>query len=292
MATPHVAAVMALMRAVHPGLTQQAFLDLLAAGTITEDLGTAGRDDEFGHGLIDARKAVVAAAELAGGTPPAADPVLASSRSALQFGASLTSLFFDLRNGGSGTLENVAPTDDAAWLTLVQDSVRADGTGRYQAVVARTGLADGLHTATITVTSSANTLQIPVTVQVSTATGGASAGYTYVLLVDAATLETVDQAEGVAGAAGLAYAFTGVAAGSYAIVAGSDQNNDGLICDVGESCGAYPTLDAFEALDVGADRVGLDFLSGFSFGTNTAAQVQDREDDKQVAAPGGWRRLR
>lgn len=61
MATPHVAGVVALMRAVNPGLTPQRFDELLASGALTDDLGAPGKDDLFGYGLINAKKAVEAA---------------------------------------------------------------------------------------------------------------------------------------------------------------------------------------------------------------------------------------
>nr|MCU0806926.1 S8 family peptidase [Candidatus Contendobacter sp.] len=61
MATPHVAGVIALMKAVNPGLTPQRVADLLASGALTDDLGAPGKDDQFGYGLINASKAVTAA---------------------------------------------------------------------------------------------------------------------------------------------------------------------------------------------------------------------------------------
>lgn len=61
MATPHVAGVIALMKAVAPSLTPQAITNLLASGALTDDLGAPGKDDQFGYGLINASKAVSAA---------------------------------------------------------------------------------------------------------------------------------------------------------------------------------------------------------------------------------------
>ncbi len=61
MATPHMAGVVALMKAVNPGLTPQRVADLLAIGALTDDLGAPGKDDQFGYGLINASKAVAAA---------------------------------------------------------------------------------------------------------------------------------------------------------------------------------------------------------------------------------------
>ncbi len=67
MATPHVAGVVALMKAVAPSLTPQKVAELLASGALTDDLGAPGKDDEFGYGLINASKAVAAAG---GGSVP------------------------------------------------------------------------------------------------------------------------------------------------------------------------------------------------------------------------------
>jgi serine protease len=72
MAAPHVTGVIALMKSVHPGLSPAAFDLALAAGALTDDLGEPGRDPNYGHGLINAQKAVLEALAMAsgGGTDP------------------------------------------------------------------------------------------------------------------------------------------------------------------------------------------------------------------------------
>jgi subtilisin family serine protease len=70
MAAPHVAGVMALMKSIYPALTPAEFDALLASGELTDDAGPPGRDDFFGHGIINARKAVEAALALQAAPAP------------------------------------------------------------------------------------------------------------------------------------------------------------------------------------------------------------------------------
>lgn len=111
MAAPHVAGVMALMKAVNPSLTPNDF-DLVLAGThpstsirITTDLGASGYDQTFGHGLIDALGAVNDGfiddvGEALGGYPTFLDPAfieVTEDVSGIDFAAS-----YDLRLLSSG----------------------------------------------------------------------------------------------------------------------------------------------------------------------------------------------
>ena len=42
--------------------------------------------------------------------------------------------------------------------------------------------------------------------------------------------------------------------------------NDGFICDAGEACGAYISLDQPKAITATDSHSGLDFISGYSIG--------------------------
>jgi subtilisin family serine protease len=75
MATPHAAAVGALVWAVAPGATNQQIMNALQANA--KDLGAAGRDDTYGSGLVDAfatAKALNPAAFGNGTQPPPPPP--------------------------------------------------------------------------------------------------------------------------------------------------------------------------------------------------------------------------
>jgi serine protease len=65
-------------------------------------------------------------------------------------------------------------------------------------------------------------------------------------------------------AAGIySYQFENVDYGKYLVFAGSDPDNNGIICDAGEACGAYIALDNPSELKVDTDRSGIDFGSDY-----------------------------
>ncbi len=73
MASPHVAGVAALVWSANPALTNQQVRDIMAA--TAEDLGSAGRNNEFGWGLVQAFDAVSMAVGADPGDPgPGPDP--------------------------------------------------------------------------------------------------------------------------------------------------------------------------------------------------------------------------
>lgn len=261
MAAPHVAGVISLMKAVHPNLTPQDFDALLMNGQITDDLGSFGRDDNFGHGLINAQKAVLAALELTGGKEPEPlPPLLLVNPKSLNFGITRTEAGFTLTNGGGGDLQIENISEDSGGFL----SIEGGGLGDYIVRVDRSSLTTGTFTATITITSNGGKVQIPVILQVGEYNTEGDAGYHYILLVEPGTLETVQEISASAVNGGYDFQFNNVAPGRYLIAAGSDFNNDGFICDDGEACGAFSTLDRPISVEVTGTRNGVDFNSGFN----------------------------
>lgn len=261
MATPHVAGVLALMKALAPNLTPAEVQALLVKGALTDDFGTPGRDDQFGYGQINAYLAVLAAAEAAG-NPIDPIPILATSPQALNFGVGLDSQTLVVRNGGAGTLQVSPPREDSGgWLHITPKEVDANGIGTYTVTVNRSGLTDGIYRATITIASNANSVEVAVMMQVSSNLASGAIGQQYILLLDPQTKKTVAEAQGVAQDDGsYQYKFSDIVAGTYQIFAGADSNNNLLICDVGEACGAYLTINNPVSIEVHGDRNDLDFV--------------------------------
>ncbi len=262
MASPHVAGVAALMKAINPALSPAAFDSLLSSGQLTVDLGLAGRDDVYGYGLINAHKAVVAA----GGAAVAQN--LVASPSSLNFGSIGTNLSLSLENSGSGELTVDTPTVGASWLTVTENVVDINGNGTYVVSINRAGLEAGTYTATITITSSANTVFVPVIMQISNDVVPADAGFQYVLLIDPVTGDALYEYAASAIDGEYSYRFDQVPEGTYLIISGSDSNNNALICDAGESCGAYLTVEQPLEVDVNANQSLSEFptsyITGFS----------------------------
>ncbi|MEN8806375.1 MAG: S8 family serine peptidase [Desulfobacterales bacterium] len=159
MAAPHVSGVIALMKAVNPGLTPDDLDDLLVGGSITRNLGDPGRDNFYGYGLIDAQKAVLAAA-------PA---LLTVNPTRLDFGTELSSADLTADKTGPGLLTILSVSDDAAWLNTAKDPAAGDGDFpvQYSVLVDRTNLAPGDYDATITIESDNNTVAVPVSMTVA-----------------------------------------------------------------------------------------------------------------------------
>lgn len=262
MATPHLAGVMALMKSVAPNLTPRELFTLLADGALTEDLGAPGKDDQYGYGLINAEKAVAAAR----GRPGDPAPILEVSPASLNFGSNLDSLNLVVANAGGGSLTVNPPSEDSGgWLSVTPARLNADGTGDYTVAVRRADLADGTYRATVTFSSSANSTQATVIMQVANDVTGTTVGQQYAVLADPDTGDTVASVAGQSQADGShTFVLRDVPAGTYQLYAGSDSDNDQFICDEGESCGAYLTLEAPARIAVDRDVGGLNFVSGFT----------------------------
>lgn len=270
MASPHVAGVLGMMRSIDADLTPNEVDALLSQGELTNDIGAAGYDNQFGFGLIDAFKAVTAAIELSGGGEPVdAQPVLVASPQSLNLGVSQTTASIQLRNGGGDTLlVDPAIIDDGGegWLAIQNVEVDNEGLGFYRVVIDRNGLAEGTYQGSVQFDSSANSVAIPVIMQVAAAGANdqGNVGFHWMILLDPISSETIMTTNSGVRDGEYPFSFSGVVEGGYTLLAGTDLDNDGIICDAGEACGGFPTLDQPEVISVTSDLFGLDFLSNFS----------------------------
>ena len=230
MASPHVAGVVSLMLSVNPDLTPFRVREILQQTAI--DLGELGRDDDFGFGLIDP----VAALQAAGAQIPEI-PKLEVSTNTMNFGSSIEQAIITLFNSGGGTLQVNDPTvemDQASgWLSVGLSP------GRLIVTVDRTGFTSGSYTGRIRLTSNGGTVTIEVLMEVGDESES-DIGTVYVLVLDPATLRTIGQATTTI-ATDFRFQISPLAAGNHIVVAGTDLDGDGFICeDEGDFCGLYP----------------------------------------------------
>jgi serine protease len=273
-ASPHMAGVLALMKAVRPTLTPTQVDTLLAAGRLTIDIGAPGRDDRFGHGLIDASKAVQAAqgtSNLPG--------ILVATPNVINLSPATSTIKINLGNGGDQALQvsAVQVTPASPWLSVAAPA-GASGLGEYTLTVNRANLTPGAYRANVNFVAGAVSTSVSVVMQVTAAgtTANSDLGHHYVLLVNPETMKAVKQVEVNVRNGVYAYQFSDVDAGNYMLVAGSDADNNGSICDIGEACGVYGGLQNPTVLPVTGSVTGRDFFSGFLTSISAASASADK----------------
>jgi serine protease len=274
MAAPHVAGVAALMKSTWPAMDANIFYTLLVGGSITDDLGRPGWDDYYGHGLINAHKAILTARDEA--TPT----LLHVSPSAIGFGTARTEATVELEKiGDDEWLSVLSTSSDAGWLTVLPEQIDESGIGTYTVTVDRTGLANGTYNGTLTFVSSENTVTLPVSMMVGQADRTADAGYHYVLLLDPLTKQNQMQVGAILNDGVYHFSFANIPAGDYLLYTGSDINNNLVIGEAGESFGAYLSIVQPVVLRVDNDIEGLEFKTVFNLSlphTNQRYQTSQR----------------
>ncbi len=209
MAAPHVSGVAALVKAANPALTNVEIRSILE--DTAEDLGTPGRDDLFGAGLVDAAAAVTAA----GGAPSNQPPTAAFTWTA----ADLTATFTDASTdpGGSVTAWSWSFGDGATSTTRNPvHTYAAGGTYTVALTVTDDGGAAGSTSQPVTVTSpgGGGTMHVAA-IAMSKARAGKNA---YAI----ATVTMVDDTGGPAANATVTVTWSGLVSGSGSGVTGAD----------------------------------------------------------------------
>lgn len=282
MAAPHVSGVIALMKSVNSSLTPNDFDNYLKAGLLSDDLGVPGKDDHYGYGLINAAKAVVAAANGGSGTSA---PELAAFPGLLAFGSWKSELSFYLSNRASSAVDalqiNGTPTSDLSWLTVRPTSVSAYGLGQYTATLNRSGLTPGRYSGTITLaytysfnnSSTQGSRDLPVVFEITSPEDARyrNVGQVYVLLQN--TNQTSGQFpsyRATLGAGNYQFNIGFVAPGSYRIYAGTDPDNNNSLCGIAEPCGVYHKI---VTVNTGDQVRGIDFSVNFNQSLPAGQQV-------------------
>jgi serine protease len=256
MAAPHVSGTLALMRYINPNLSPSQIDAFLAAGRLSDDLGATGRDNDFGMGLINARKAVEVALETTISTPmPTLIPITAQP-SSFDLGSFRTSAQLELRANvpigstvATETVTSVISSSPAVQISPTQ--VDATGQGLYTLSVDRTLLSIGTHDLRITVNlKPTRTLSLSLSVtrveERSTALT-TSYGPLYVVLIDPDRNDVVATVQATANNGRYTWSYNSYTRNRVSIIAGADLDNDDYICQRGEPCSTVLNANSAEA---------------------------------------------
>ena len=260
MAAPHISGVVALMKSVHPGLTTAELEQLLSEESITSDLGSEGKDEYFGSGLINAYRAVVAAQSLASGVAIPENPKLALSQNLMLFGKFFSHGSVILTNASGGEL-NVTDfsTDDGAITITAPDS--PDRLGVYDVSLSRESLAEGIYSSSVTFqTDSSSTPTKTLTVSYEVGVENDSQGGVGVVWINVWDVDAEDgqwfYIEG--DEREYSYVINDLDPGTYTVIAGTDPDNDGIIGDISEVLAGYPGYDELDILVANGNFTDID----------------------------------
>ncbi len=111
----------------------------------------------------------------------------------------------------------------------------------------------------------------------------ADAGQHYVILVDEDGNSPLPSPSLTVNNGVYDFTLDNVPTGQYRLFAGTDSDNDFFLCDAGEACGAYQTLDSPDVLNINGDMSGLDFVSGFRTNISPLAATTSGISDNGIS---------
>jgi len=261
MAAPHVAGLAALIKAADPLLSAAEIRSIIENSAI--DVGDAGEDNFYGHGLINAYASVHEAL----GTDQG--PVLFPNPKLLKLQGDNPSATFTLQNIGN-TLSDISVTDivpknNVSWLDMdystgnvgsgldvqlsIDSSLIADGSTHIEmlTIEAESGVADEY----VYVLYNVNGFPRRVLVDIGTL---------YVVAQDAVT-KRIAAIDTTTYTSQYEYVIRNLATGSYIISASTDHDGDGYLFEPDDAIGIYKSSADIVAVDVTAGKVkeGISF---------------------------------
>jgi serine protease len=266
MASPHVAGVAALMRSVWPAMTPSDFDSALVAGKLTSPIANApAKTKEYGYGLLDAAKSVAYASERRQSSG-AIVSYLSVDPAVIDFGTSGSTQALNVRRVGTAGVRDVSPLITARWLKISKSS-STSVSETYVLSVDRTNLAPGAYSVIVRVTDTTGLTQdVAVSAQVAASNStSSSAAPIYVLVWDVGAQKTVAyvQVDPTTLKASDFSLKPLKSIGSYLLIAGSDSDNDSVICEIGELCSAWPIDEKLSGISASASTMNVKLTVGF-----------------------------
>ena len=238
------------MLAVDPTLTATDLEDILYS--TAQDIGPPGEDDWFGSGLVDAFQAV----KVANGGALPGPPRLSVTPKILNFDLTATSLNVTIKNLADQFLQidSVTPTTRSGvpWLTVTVEgpATPLQSASRVRAEVSRLGLPEGSHRGLIEIVSNGGTAIIDVLLLAPPAVPVPPPDVDVYVIAIRLDIDAPNREVVVNPLTSLTYAFPSIPIGDYRLVASTDLDQDGVLCEDGEYCGSFPLLSDPETVTV------------------------------------------
>lgn len=140
MASPHVAASLAVLYAIAPDLTASQMDGFITSGYLTDDVGLAGKDDEYGYGALNLIKgfSTLVSDEGLDFTYGRIDP------SNIVIDSDTNNFTITIEKVGDGEL-SVTEVITNDYMTVASESIDSDGFGTYSVTIDRGTLPDGVY---------------------------------------------------------------------------------------------------------------------------------------------------
>jgi serine protease len=284
MASPHVAGAIALLYAADSSMTPSRVDSMLQSGKLTTDIGAAGRDNVFGYGLLNLPKMLE---NLYADNEADSVTFAYTNKYFLDFENTLTALNVSLKKVGTGNLTVTGLTADSAeGLSYTDNS--SNGFGSYALNINRDEIPNGEFSNTIYFNLSDSTsVAVPIFYSVGAIRARTDVGKLSITLYNS-------EDEGVTGGTldmlsdgTLPFIATGLANGSYYLVASTEIDDDGFNCQFGELCQYYPDFTSTSSsftLD-GSNRSGfqISILPIFKNGGANAASIGRSSDQRMMS---------
>ncbi len=182
MASPNAAGAIAILYSLVPNLTSFQVDGLLVDGHLTDDIGPAGRDDDYGWGALNIQKAVtrIISEEGLDFTYGTISPGI------YNLGVEFNEFDLEVSKVGEGELlVNELSADIPSAVQISPNNVDSEGFGTYRVTIDRASLPDGLYQSKITVPfSNENSSSMVVTFQVGADRENISIPNIYATLID------------------------------------------------------------------------------------------------------------
>ncbi len=256
MASPHIAGIVGLMKAVNPQLDHAMAEQILKSTANPASQCNQG----CGAGQVNAAAAVLAAR----GMPPASGPKVALSAPRLNAGGEASAALSIFNQGGAQLDWTATITGRAAMSVRIDGAasgaIAPGGAHTLRMAIDRTGLADGAHQATLNVAGNGGTVTAGIIFRVGAAPR-VDVGAIVVATVVVDENDDITEGGSAMAMSGDSYTYQlDSPTGEWFVIALADKNgNDEL--DAGDMWGIYKTFDQVESVQVaaGGSLTNIDF---------------------------------